>query len=123
MGRFVFPFSCNSEVQNKVNTLITDPLIRLTELYLNYAKAANEAYGPNGKAPDALLSAVEALNKIRERVGMLLVKTAYTSDMEVFRKRIKNERTIELYGEGHHYPRSETVRSRKPVCQSRPAFL
>lgn len=102
-GYYTRKYFGDMSVQNKVNTLITDPLIRLTELYLNYAEAANEAYGPHGKAPGALLSAVEALNKIRERVEMVPVKTAYTSDMEVFRKRIKNERTIELYGEGHHY--------------------
>ncbi|MDR1274084.1 MAG: RagB/SusD family nutrient uptake outer membrane protein, partial [Odoribacteraceae bacterium] len=41
---------------------ITDPIIRLAELYLNYAEAANEAYGPNGAAPGASLTALQALN-------------------------------------------------------------
>ena len=31
----------------------TDPLIRMAELYLNYAEAVNEAYGPNGSAGGA----------------------------------------------------------------------
>lgn len=102
-GYYTRKYFGDMSVQNKVSTLMTDPLIRLTELYLNYAEAANEAYGPDGRAPGASVSAVEAINKIRERVGMAPVKRAYTSDTETFRKRIKNERTIELYGEGHHY--------------------
>lgn len=90
-------------VQNKVNTLMTDPLIRLTELYLNYAEAVNEAYGPNGKVPGATLSAVDAINVIRARVKMPAIGSRFTVETDVFRKRIKHERSIELYGEGHHY--------------------
>lgn len=102
-GYYTRKYFGDMSVQNKVNTLMTDPLIRLTELYLNYAEAVNEAYGPNGKAPGASMSAIEAINTIRERVDMVPVKSIYTSDTETFRERIKNERTIELYGEGHHY--------------------
>lgn len=102
-GYYTRKYFGDMSVQNKVNTLMTDPLIRLTELYLNYAEAANEAYGPSGKVPGASMSAIEAINTIRERVDMVPVKSIYTSDTETFRERIKNERTIELYGEGHHY--------------------
>lgn len=102
-GYYTRKYFGDMSVQNKVNTLMTDPLIRLTELYLNYAEAANEVYGPNGKAPGASLSAVDAINIIRERVDMAPVKTVNTANTETFRNRIKNERTIELYGEGHHY--------------------
>lgn len=85
------------------NVLLTDPIIRLAELYLNYAEAANEAYGPNGSAPGASLSALQAVNTVRNRVGMPDVRTEYTADTETFRDRIKNERTVELAFEGHHY--------------------
>ena len=102
-GYYTRKYFGDMSVQNKKNTLMTDPLIRLTELYLNYAEAANEAYGPTGKVPGATISALDAINKIRERVDMAPVKATYTSDTETFRERIKNERTIELYGEGHHY--------------------
>ncbi|MDR2040416.1 MAG: RagB/SusD family nutrient uptake outer membrane protein [Bacteroidales bacterium] len=90
-------------VKNNISTHYTDPLIRLAELYLNYAEAANEAYGPNGKAPGAALSAVEAVNKVRNRIGMVSVQDRFTTSTELFRERIKNERTVELYGEGHHF--------------------
>lgn len=83
---------------------LTDPIIRLGELYLNYAEAAFEAYGsPEGKCPDASMTSLDALNTIRERVGMPDLKEEYLSDNELYRSRIKNERTVELCFEGYHY--------------------
>jgi hypothetical protein len=70
---------------------------------LNYAEAANEAYGPTGVAPGASMSAVDAVNFIRARVGMPAVLSKFTTDKDLFRNRIKNERTIELAFEGHYY--------------------
>lgn len=80
-----------------------DPLVRLADLYLMYAEAVNEAYGPNGKAGDCPLTAVEAINLVRARVGMPAVQSRFTSDTDTFRKRIQNERNVELAFEGHHY--------------------
>jgi hypothetical protein len=77
--------------------------MRLTELYLNYAEAANEAYGPNGKAPGASMSAVDAINHIRSRIGQAVVQSQFTASKEIFRERIKNERNVELAYEGHYY--------------------
>jgi hypothetical protein len=88
---------------NKTSVRYTDPLMRLTELYLNYAEAANEAYGPNGKAPDATMSAIDAINFVRNRVGQAPVLDQYTGSKEIFRERIKNERNVELAYEGHYY--------------------
>lgn len=85
------------------NLVMTDPLIRLAELYLNYAEAVNEAYGPNGSAPGADITALQAVNIVRHRVNMPDVRAEYTANTDVFRDRIKNERTVELCFEGHHY--------------------
>lgn len=90
-------------VNNKTTPQYTDPLIRLGELYLNYAEAANEAYGPNGTAPGASMTALQALNRIRTRAGMPNVLLAYATSKDKLRDRIKNERTIELCFEGGHY--------------------
>ncbi|WP_025761218.1 RagB/SusD family nutrient uptake outer membrane protein [Dyadobacter tibetensis] len=90
-------------VNNKTTPQHTDPIIRLGELYLNYAEAANEAYGPNGQAPGANMTALQALNKIRNRAGMPDVQDAFTGSKDLLRDRIKNERTIELCFEGSHY--------------------
>ena len=107
MGRFprcrCAKYWNGQSVKNKINSYFTDPLVRLGELYLNYAEAANEAYGPNGKAPGADLTALEALNLIRARIGMVPVQDKFTGSTELLRERIKNERTVELYGEGHHF--------------------
>ncbi len=81
----------------------TDPLIRLAELYLNYAEAVNEVYGPDGKAGSCQLTSLEAVNKIRRRAGMPDVLSKFTGSAELFRERIRNERCVELAFEGHHY--------------------
>ncbi len=73
---------------------------RLAEIYLMYAEAANEIGGPNHTISGADLSAVEAVNIVRERVGMPPVHSNYLGSKEAFRERIKNERAVELYLEG-----------------------
>lgn len=85
------------------NVILTDPIIRLAEVYLNYAEAANEAWGPEGKAPSASLTALQAINTVRARMDLPGVQAAYTSGKDAFRDRIKNERTVELCFEGFHY--------------------
>ncbi len=92
-------------LSQKGNTSVnlTDPIIRLAEVYLNYAEAANEAWGPDGKSESATLTAVEAVNVVRDRVEMPAVLPEYCSGKDVFRDRIKNERAVELCFEGNHY--------------------
>ncbi len=80
-----------------------DPIVRLAELYLNYAEAVNEAYGPNGTAGGLDLTAAQAANVIRNRIGQADIPEKYTAAKELFRERIRNERCIELAFEGHHY--------------------
>lgn len=81
---------------------MTDPIIRLAELYLNYAEAVNEAYGPSATAPGANLTAVGAMNIIRNRALLPDVDAKFTANKEVFREKLKNERTVELCYEGFH---------------------
>ncbi len=89
------------------NKLVTYPwpLIRLAELYLNYAEAFNEYYGPDQKVYDAL-------NKIRVRSGVPTVEAAWENSLyaktvnkhksiDGLREIIKQERRIELAFEGH----------------------
>lgn len=90
-------------VKNKTTPQYTDPIIRLGELYLNYAEAANEAYGPNTAAPNSSMTAVQAINMIRNRIGQPDVLAQFKADKDIFRSRIKNERTIELCFEGHYF--------------------
>lgn len=80
-----------------------DPIIRMSELYLNYAEAVNEAYGPQGTAGDCPLTAVEAVDKVRARAGMPGVLDRFVASAELFRERVRNERNVELAYEGNHY--------------------
>ncbi len=73
--------------------------LRLAEIYLYYAEAVNEAYGPNGKDPNANITAIDAVNIIRTRAGMPDVHSKFTGSKEIFRERIRNERSIEFCGE------------------------
>ena len=81
----------------------TDPLIRMAELYLNYAEAVNEVSGPQGTAGGLSLTALEAVNKVRNRIGMPDVLDKFTGSAPLLRERIRNERCVELAFEGHHY--------------------
>lgn len=80
-----------------------DPLIRLAEIYLNYAECVNEAYGPNGQSSNCTITALEAVNTVRRRINMPEVRSEYTVSPDIFRERIRNERNIELAFEGNHY--------------------
>ncbi len=70
---------------------------RLTELYLNYAEAANEA-ATGATAPN---DAVDAVNKVRARVGMPAIPYGLSKDE--FRLRLRNERRVELAFEEHRF--------------------
>ena len=83
------------------------PMIRLSELYLNYAEAINESVGPNQEAYDAL-------NAVRERAGISSVEDAWGNasisatlnkhtTQDGFREIIRQERLIELSFEGNRY--------------------
>jgi hypothetical protein len=102
-GYYLRKFWWDNSTANKQTGILTDPVMRLAEMYLDYAEAANEAYGPNTPAPGATLTAVQAINVIRTRAGMPNVLPAYTGSKDVFRLRIKNERNVELSYEGHYY--------------------
>lgn len=83
------------------------PRIRFTEMYLDYAEAANEAWGPTGKG-EHTYSAYDVIKKIRERAGLgsqgsdsYLDECALSTDK--MRELIRNERRLELCFEGFRF--------------------
>lgn len=91
---------------NTGKSYVVDPMVRLAELYLNYAECVNEAYGPDGRVSGyekVNLSAVEAVNVIRRRAEMPDVRSEFTGTKDLFRERIQNERCVELAYESNHY--------------------
>lgn len=77
-------------------------MIRTTQIWLDYAEAMNEAYGPTNNNGYAW-SAVDAINTVRARVGMSPVRSEFTGSKEAFRERIRNERAVELMFENHRW--------------------
>ncbi|MCF3107715.1 RagB/SusD family nutrient uptake outer membrane protein [Niabella sp. CC-SYL272] len=76
------------------------PIIRYTEVFLNYAEAANEAWGPLGTGGHAY-SAYDVIKAIRKRAGIGTANgDAYLesvkNDKDKMRALIRNERRLEL---------------------------
>lgn len=77
------------------------PAFRMAEIYLNYAEACNE------KPQRDAASAIEYLNKVRNRAGLNNIEQAYPgieNDKELLRWCIQRERMVEFAFEAHrHY--------------------
>lgn len=76
------------------------PVIRLAELYLNYAEACVET--------NDLDEAKKYINKVRERAGVPSLETAWgsigvTLSQAKMREIVRQERMIELYLENHNF--------------------
>lgn len=83
------------------------PRIRYTEIYLAYAEAANEAWGPLGTGSHAY-SAYDIIKKIRNRAGIGVSNSdAYLEeikgDKDKMRELIRNERRLELCFESFRF--------------------
>ncbi len=78
--------------------------VRFTEMYLAYAEAANEAWGPNGKGSYGF-SAKDVIAAIRKRAG-IQQPDAYLNSItspEAMRTLIRNERRLELSFESFRF--------------------
>lgn len=84
------------------NTYHIYPIIRLADIYLLYAEAMNEAYGPTQVPEGYTLSAVDAVNKVRTRasVGMPTITAATTPELK---GKIVHERRVEFAFEEQRY--------------------
>ena len=80
--------------------------IRYTEMFLGYAEAANEAWGPQGTGSNGY-SAYDVIKAIRKRAGIADSGDPYLesikSDKNKMRELIRNERRLELCFEGHRF--------------------
>lgn len=80
---------------------------RYAEILLNYAEAANEAWGPEeGAHVSTGITAMEALNRVRNRAGLAnvdLSKYTGANNKERMRNAIKAERRVELAFEDHRF--------------------
>lgn len=83
------------------------PRIRYTEIFLNYAEAANEAWGPTGMGTHGY-SAYDVIKAIRTRAGVGVDNgdpylESAKNDQDKMRELIRNERRLELCFEGFRF--------------------
>ena len=95
----------NLNPQSRTQQRHDRPRMRYTELYLIYAEAANEAWGPLATASYGF-SAYDVVAALRKRAG-ITQPDAYLesikSDKDAMRQLIRNERRLELCFEGYRF--------------------
>ncbi|OGN88156.1 MAG: hypothetical protein A2158_02050 [Chloroflexi bacterium RBG_13_46_14] len=89
---------------SSVNAGHTYTFVRMTEVLLNYAEAANEAWGPDGDPNGYGFTAKTKMEELRGRAGMMSDDyLASINNQADLRELIRNERRIELCFEGFRF--------------------
>ena len=91
---------CNNTDNEWNNINIVVPYLRLADVYLMYAEAVVNGYGSPQSSHPNYLTAVSALNKVRERATLPGVDARYTGSSEAFMGELMRERAVELAFEG-----------------------
>ncbi|MCD8262465.1 MAG: RagB/SusD family nutrient uptake outer membrane protein [Bacteroides sp.] len=105
LSKYVSKYN-NSWEQYRDGNCIMLSLMRLADVYLMYAEATAYGYGsPQSKATGYNLSAVDAVNKIRNREGLGVGEVAdkFLGSTESFMSEVRRERAVELAFEGHRF--------------------
>lgn len=99
------PYSVNNDDKGHDKShIVSLSYMRLADVYLMYAEAAANAYGsPNLGVPGFNLTAVGAVNKIRQRAGVWDVNEKFLTSTDEFMKELRRERAVELAYEGHRF--------------------
>lgn len=97
----------NRNPTNMVGRNRYTPRIRYTEMYLSYAEAANEAWGPTGTGSHSF-SAYDVIKAIRTRAGVGTSNNdpyleECKADKDKMRELIRNERRLELCFESFRF--------------------
>ena len=98
----------NLNPSNITNQKSYDARIRWTEMFLDYAEAANEAVGPTAAVAGSKWTAKSVIKSLRERAGICAgVDDPYLDECaqskEKMRELIRNERRLELCFENHRF--------------------
>jgi hypothetical protein len=98
----------NLNPSNITNQKSYDARIRWTEMFLDYAEAANEAVGPNVAVAGSKWTAKSVIKSLRERAGICAgVDDPYLNECaqnkDKMRELIRNERRLELCFENHRF--------------------
>ncbi len=101
--KFIPMIANNYDMGSTYNKLYIDvPYLRLADCYLMYAEACAAVGGATAKAKCSL-TALDAVNKIRERAGVADVAAKFTGNKDKFMDEVRRERAVELAFEGHRF--------------------
>lgn len=79
------------------------PYMRLADIYLMYAEAGAAVQGANYKSNRCNLTAVDAINVLRDRVEAGHVADKYAANQQKFMDEVRRERAVELAFEGFRW--------------------
>ena len=79
------------------------PYMRVADVYLMYAEAGAAAGGAAYKSQSCSLTAEDAINVLRDRVGCGHVAAKYAASRELFIDEVRRERACELAFEGFRF--------------------
>lgn len=101
--KFIPMIANNYDMGETYNKLYIDvPYLRLADCYLMYAEACAAVGGATASAKCSL-TALDAVNKIRERAGVAGVAAKFTGNKDKFMDEVRRERAVELAFEGHRF--------------------
>lgn len=101
--KFIPMIANNYDMGATYNKLYIDvPYLRLADCYLMYAEACAAVGGATASAKCSL-TALDAVNKIRERAGVAGVAAKFTGNKDKFMDEVRRERAVELAFEGHRF--------------------
>ena len=101
--KFIPMIANNYDMGSTYNKLYIDvPYLRLADCYLMYAEACAAVGGATASAKCSL-TALDAVNKIRERAGVAGVAVKFTGNKDKFMDEVRRERAVELAFEGHRF--------------------
>ena len=79
------------------------PYMRLADIYLMYAEAGAAVQGAGYQSSKLNLTAADAINVLRDRVGAGHVADKFMSDQKKFMDEVRRERAVELAFEGFRW--------------------
>lgn len=102
--KYIWP-EANNVWQNQFGLYrVITVYIRIPQVYLDFAEASFEATGSATEKIDGCsLSAVQALNIVRNRAGIGNLPDDYVNDPDKFRQAYRRERAVELMFENHRW--------------------
>ena len=85
------------------NSAIVMPYLRLADVYLMYAEAVLHGYGTPQSSFPGYMSAVDAVNVVRNRATVPNMAAKFLVSKDIFMGQLIRERAVELAYEGHRW--------------------